>query len=82
MCSSLGEVEYISYQRNISYGAHEIRDGTSYTEQEKKKYLVTTEDLSTLKDLEAFVKFSNIKTKIAKISLNRVGGINTHICFR
>lgn len=50
-----GNIEYASQQKNTSYGAHEHRDGVSYTEQEKRKSLITTNDIASLKDLECFV---------------------------
>ena len=69
LCNNFGEVEYISQQKNISYGAHEMRDGTSYTEQERKKLLVTPADLAALANLEAYVKLPISDMKVAKIKV-------------
>lgn len=40
LAKRIGEVEYLTHQKNTSYGAHEFRDGISYTEQEKKEALI------------------------------------------
>lgn len=54
-----GHMEYLTQQKNTSYGANEIRDGISYTEQERKKLLITSNDLATLENLECFVGLPN-----------------------
>lgn len=64
-----GNIEYASQQKNTSYGAHEHRDGVSYTEQEKRKSLITTNDIASLKDLECFVGLPDPKIRITKLQL-------------
>ncbi|EER20774.1 MULTISPECIES: type IV secretion system DNA-binding domain-containing protein [spotted fever group] len=65
-----GNVEYASQQKNTSYGAHEHRDGVSYTEQEKRKSLITTNDIASLKDLECFVGLPDPQIRITKLQLS------------
>ena len=65
----IGEIEYLNQQRNISYGAHEFRDGVSYTEQEKKKDLINISDLSNLEVHQAYVLLPEPKVAIAKTKL-------------
>ncbi|BBJ32487.1 conjugal transfer protein TraD (plasmid) [Rickettsia asiatica] len=64
-----GNIEYASQQKNTSYGAHEHRDGVSYTEQEKRKSLITTNDIASLKDLECFVGLPEPQIRITKLQL-------------
>jgi type IV conjugative transfer system coupling protein TraD len=64
-----GNIEYASQQKNTSYGAHEHRDGVSYTEQEKRKSLITTNDIASLKDLECFVGLPDPQVRITKLQL-------------
>lgn len=65
-----GNIEYASQQKNTSYGAHEHRDGVSYTEQEKRKSLITTNDIASLKDLECFVGLPDPQIRITKLQLD------------
>lgn len=62
-------IEYVSQQKNTSYGAHEHRDGVSYTEQEKRKSLITTNDIASLKDLECFAGLPDPQVRITKLQL-------------
>lgn len=64
-----GTTYYASQQKNTSYGAHEHRDGVSYTEQEKRKSLITTNDIASLKDLECFVGLPDPQIRITKLQL-------------
>ena len=52
----LGQREHRRMQENISYGAHQMRDGVSLTETEKLEQLVLPSELMTLNDLECYVK--------------------------
>lgn len=65
-----GNIEYASQQKNTSYGAHEHRDGVSYTEREKRKSLITTNDIANLKDLECFVGLPDPQVRITKLQLS------------
>ncbi|NDB85851.1 MAG: hypothetical protein EB127_24600, partial [Alphaproteobacteria bacterium] len=51
----VGNIEYSKKQKNISFGAHEHRDGESYTEQERTKPLIDINDFKLLNPLEAYV---------------------------
>jgi type IV conjugative transfer system coupling protein TraD len=64
-----GHTEYVTQQKNTSYGANEIRDGISYTEQERRKLLVTANDLATLENLECFVGLPEPEVRIARLKL-------------
>ncbi|WP_425361220.1 type IV secretion system DNA-binding domain-containing protein [Candidatus Tisiphia endosymbiont of Ceraclea dissimilis] len=64
-----GQLEYATSQKNTSFGAHEFRDGVSYTEGTKRKALITTNDLATLADLECFVSLPEPKARIARIKV-------------
>ncbi len=64
-----GSIEYKEQQQNTSYGAHEHRDGISYTEQERRKALVTVDDLASLADLECFVELPEPSVRIARIKM-------------
>ena len=66
----IGEIEYLNQQRNISYGAHEFRDGVSYTEQEKKKDLINISDLSNLEVHQAYILLPEPEVAIAKTKLD------------
>ncbi len=67
-----GNIEYKEQQQNTSYGAHEHRDGISYTEQERKKALITVDDLASLADLECFVELPEPTARLARIKTPRV----------
>lgn len=57
------------HQQNTSFGASEIRDGQSFTEQEQKKSLIEYNDLSKLSIGECFVFFQEAKIAVAKIKV-------------
>ena len=54
-------------QKNISFGAHEHRDGESYTEQERSKPLIDINDFKLLNPLEAYVLLPEAEVAIGKI---------------
>ena len=64
-----GELEYSHQQKNTSYGAHEFRDGISYTEQQKNKAIITPDSLASLEDNQCFVGIPNPKIRLAKINV-------------
>jgi type IV secretory pathway TraG/TraD family ATPase VirD4 len=70
-----GHIEYASQQKNTSYGAHEHRDGVSYTEQEKRKQLITTHDIASLGSLECFVGLPEPNIRIARVKLPAVTNV-------
>ena len=63
----VGNIEYSKKQKNISFGAHEHRDGESYTEQERTKPLIDINDFKLLNPLEAYVLLPEAEVAIGKI---------------
>ncbi len=53
---SFGKREVKEYQEEISYGAHEVRDGVSLTMQTKSLPLVSASDIQSLEKNEAYTK--------------------------
>lgn len=68
----IGEIEYLSHQKNTSYGAHEFRDGISYTEQEKKQDVIQPSDLAKLEEGECYVLLPMPEVAICKTTLKLV----------
>ncbi len=75
MSDMFGSIEYRQHQKNTSYGAHEHRDGISYTEQEKRKPLIESNKFMELATHECFVALPDPKIKLAKIQLKGVADI-------
>lgn len=65
----IGEIEYMMHQKNISYGAHEMRDGISYNEIEKTKHLVSPHDLANLDVFECFMLLPDPAVAIVRTKL-------------
>jgi len=63
----VGNIEYSKKQKNISFGAHEHRDGESYTEQERSKPLIDVNDFKLLNPLEAYVLLPEAEVAIGRI---------------
>ena len=61
----VGNIEYSKKQKNISFGAHEHRDGESYTDQERTRPLIDINDFKLLNPLEAYVLLP--EAEVAKI---------------
>ncbi|MDN3505462.1 MAG: ATPase, T2SS/T4P/T4SS family [Rhabdochlamydiaceae bacterium] len=55
--SYFGQKEMLETQESLSYGAHEMRDGVSLSKSEKEKAVVSSSQIMSLKDLEAYVKY-------------------------
>lgn len=68
----IGEIEYLSHQKNTSYGAHEFRDGISYTEQEKKQDVIQASDLAKLEEGECYILLPIPAVAICKTTLKLV----------
>ena len=60
-------IEYSKKQKNISFGAHEHRDGESYTDQERTKPLIDINDFKLLNPLEAYVLLPEAEVAIGRI---------------
>ncbi len=65
----IGEIEYLSHQKNTSYGAHEFRDGISYNEQEKKQDLIKPSDLANLEVHQAYILLPEPAVAISQTKL-------------
>jgi len=52
----LGEKEIQEVRENVSYGADTVGDGVSLKRQERKKSIVLPTEISTLEDLQCYVK--------------------------
>lgn len=65
---TLGESEIKEYQEGISYGDHEVRDGVSLSLQKKKIPVVSSNDIQSLENNQAFIKLPG-NTPISKIRL-------------
>jgi type IV secretory pathway TraG/TraD family ATPase VirD4 len=63
----VGNIEYTKKQKNISFGAHEHRDGESYTDQERTKPLIDINDFKLLNPLEAYVLLPEAEVAIGRI---------------
>ena len=63
----VGNIEYSKKQKNISFGAHEHRDGESYTDQERTKPLIDINDFKLLNPLEAYVLLPEAEIAIGRI---------------
>ena len=62
-----GSKEHDEVSENITYGAHEMRDGVSLSKHTRNRLIVTEKDIANLQDLEAFAQIpcplDIIKTK-------------------
>jgi type IV conjugative transfer system coupling protein TraD len=56
MSEFLGEQEISEHGESISFGAHQMRDGVSLSEQKKQKSTVPYTDILSLPNLEAYIK--------------------------
>jgi len=65
----IGEIEYLSHQKNTSYGAHEFRDGISYTEQEKRQDVIQPSSLASLQEGECYILLPEPNVAICKTTL-------------
>ena len=59
-------------QKNTSFGAHEFRDGVSYSEQQQQKDLVEYSDLAGLAAGECFVLLPEPQVRIVKLQTPEV----------
>lgn len=74
ICKNFGEIEYSESNENTSYGAHEMRDGVSFSKVEKRRPLATPSDLAALEDCEAFVKLPEPAVRVARVKMKYTGG--------
>ncbi len=57
---SFGEQETSEMIEGISFGAHQMRDGVSLSDQRKYRPVISATDLMKLENLEAYVKLSEV----------------------
>ena len=74
----IGEAEIEEAKEGLSYGAHQMRDGVSLNSQKSQQRLVLPTEISTLSDLECFIKLpgSFPVTKL-KMTYNNIKAITT-----
>jgi len=72
LAKRIGEIEYLTHQKNTSYGAHEFRDGISYTEQERKESLIKPNDFANLREREAYILLPEREVAISKTKFDIV----------
>jgi len=68
-------------QKNTSFGAHEFRDGVSYSEQQQQKDLVEYSDLAGLAVGECFVLLPEPQVRIVKLQIPEVKPPNKNAGF-
>jgi type IV conjugative transfer system coupling protein TraD len=76
----LGEEETLETQENLSYGAHEMRDGISLTHQKKQGCLVLPTEIAQLPDLVCYLQYPE-NTPIAKLKMTFRKRKNRHESF-
>jgi type IV secretory pathway TraG/TraD family ATPase VirD4 len=52
-----GEQEVLEQSGSVSYGAHQMRDGVSLSDQKKTKPIISPTDIMMLSPLQAYLKF-------------------------
>ena len=68
----LGQTEQRRMQENITYGAHEMRDGISLDKLEKIDSIVLPSELTSLNDRECFVRLpGNYPIAKTKVTLKK-----------
>lgn len=70
---TLGADELSMTQENISYGAHEMRDGVNLSTMERSVTILPAAEIATLERLECFVLNAAFKKNVAKIKLAFLG---------
>ena len=56
LCPFLGEQDIVEANESISFGAHQMRDGVSLTDQQRTKPALSSTDLLQLDNLQAYLK--------------------------
>jgi len=61
-----GKKDIREYQEGISYGAHKMRDGVSFSTQQRTKPVISPTDIQSIKKNQAYIRLPNqgIATKI------------------
>jgi len=67
--SMAGTETLIRQQKNTSYGAHEFRDGVSYSEHQQQKKLIEYSDLASLAIGECFALMPEPQARIVKLKI-------------
>jgi hypothetical protein len=63
-------------QKNTSFGAHEFRDGVSYSEQQQHKDLIEYSDLASLAVGECFALMPEPQVRVVKLEIPEAKLIN------
>mgnify|MGYP000373115122 CR=1 FL=1 len=85
MARYLGEQEKQEAHESISFGAHQMRDGVSLSNQKHTKPVVTASQIMMLGDLEAYLKFpqnlpvAKVKFDYSNIASQTVGFVQKPI---
>jgi type IV secretory pathway TraG/TraD family ATPase VirD4 len=72
IAKAFGEREIKEYQKGLSYGANDIRDGVNLTLQTRQQPLISPTAIQFLKKNEAYIRFpgqfpiTRIKLSLAK----------------
>lgn len=82
MISSMcGQKTIYRQQKNTSFGAHEFRDGVSYTEQERQKNLVDYNDLAALEIGECFTLLPDPSVRLSRTKIPQANLVNRNSGF-
>jgi type IV secretory pathway TraG/TraD family ATPase VirD4 len=75
----MGEQEKEELSTNISYGAHQMRDGVSLNQQRQVRSVVRGSDIMLLSDLEAYIKYpGHFPVSKVKFEYLQLTPINAH----
>lgn len=55
---SLGFEDVVEHRENLSFGAHESRDGVSFMSQRTERAIVTASEIQALPQFEAYIRFA------------------------
>jgi hypothetical protein len=67
--STAGRETIYRQQKNTSFGAHEFRDGVSYSEQQQQKDLIEYSDLAALAVGECFALLPEPEVRVVKLKI-------------
>lgn len=81
LSSMCGQEIIMRQQKNTSFGAHEFRDGVSYSEQQYRNPLIEIDDLANLTLGECYVLLPEPKVRVSKIQTPEIDVKNQHIGF-
>ena len=68
---AFGDCEIREFQRGISYGANDVRDGVNLSVQQRERPIVKASDIQSLRNNEAFLKLAG-DVPVSKIRLSLI----------